>query len=122
MKIKKKIFFGIFIVTFIMLVIFNSCAQEKIGVGRTLTVGVWGSQESLVREYVVKPFEAETGATVELILGGSSGRFAAWSYCLGSTVIHHSSFIVHHSSSRVTDLDQQAGPSPGRSRSARWIA
>jgi putative spermidine/putrescine transport system substrate-binding protein len=50
---------------------------EKIGEGRTLVVGIWGAQqEELVREYVVKPFEEETGATVELILGGSSDRFA----------------------------------------------
>jgi putative spermidine/putrescine transport system substrate-binding protein len=50
---------------------------KKIGEGRTLVVGIWGAQiEDLVREYVVKPFEEETGATVELVLGGSSDRFA----------------------------------------------
>lgn len=50
---------------------------EKIGEGRTLVVGVWGDvQEELVREYVVKPFEEETGATVELILGGSGDRYS----------------------------------------------
>jgi len=49
----------------------------KIGEGRTLVVGIWGGpQEDLVREHVIKPFEEETGATVELILGGSSDRFA----------------------------------------------
>ncbi|HHU33353.1 MAG: ABC transporter substrate-binding protein [Zhaonellaceae bacterium] len=49
----------------------------KIGEGRTLVVGIWGGpQEDLVREYVIKPFEEETGATVELVLGGSSDRFA----------------------------------------------
>lgn len=50
---------------------------EKIGEGRTLVVGVWGAeQEELVREHVVKPFEEETGATVELILGGSGDRYS----------------------------------------------
>ena len=49
----------------------------RIGQGRTLVVGIWGGpQETLVREHVVKQFEAETGATVELVLGGSSDRFA----------------------------------------------
>lgn len=49
----------------------------KIGEGRTLVVGIWGGpQEELVREHVVKPFEEMTGASVELILGGSSDRFA----------------------------------------------
>ncbi len=47
------------------------------GEGRTLVVGVWGDiQEELVREFVVAPFEEETGATVELILGGSGDRFS----------------------------------------------
>lgn len=51
--------------------------DKKIGEGRTLVVGIWGGpQEDLVREHVIKPFEEETGATVELILGGSSDRFA----------------------------------------------
>ncbi len=50
---------------------------QRIGEGRTLVVGIWGAeQEELVREHVVKPFEAETGAKVELVLGGSSDRFA----------------------------------------------
>lgn len=49
----------------------------KIGEGRTLVVGVWGAeQEQLVREHVVKPFEEETGATVELILGGTADRYS----------------------------------------------
>ena len=49
----------------------------KIGEGRTLVVGVWGAeQEELVREHVIKPFEEETGATVELILGGSGDRYS----------------------------------------------
>ena len=49
----------------------------KIGEGRTLVVGVWGAeQETLVREHVVKPFEEETGAKVELILGGSGDRYS----------------------------------------------
>jgi putative spermidine/putrescine transport system substrate-binding protein len=49
----------------------------KIGEGRTLVVGIWGGpQEELVREHVISRFEAETGATVELILGGSSDRYA----------------------------------------------
>ena len=50
---------------------------ERIGEGRTLVVGIWGGpQEDLIREYVVRPFEEQTGATVELILGGTSDRFA----------------------------------------------
>lgn len=49
----------------------------RIGEGRTLVVGVWGGpQEDLIREYVVKQLEAETGAVVEMVLGGSSDRFA----------------------------------------------
>ena len=55
----------------------DSSSDAKIGEGRTLVVGVWGAeQEELVREYVVKPFEEETGATVELILGGSGDRYS----------------------------------------------
>jgi len=51
--------------------------EKKIGEGRTLVVGVWGGpQEDIIREHVIKPFEAETGATVELVLGGTSDRFA----------------------------------------------
>lgn len=51
-------------------------AAERIGEGRMLVVGIWGAaQEELVREHVIKPFEQETGARVELILGGSTGRF-----------------------------------------------
>lgn len=78
MKSKNKIFLGIFILVLLsMLMMFNSFAEKKIGEGRTLVVGIWGGpQEDLIREYVIKPFEAETGATVELILGGSSDRFA----------------------------------------------
>ncbi len=50
---------------------------KKIGEGRSLIVGIWGGPvEDLVREHVVKPFEEETGATVELVLGGSADRFA----------------------------------------------
>lgn len=76
MKAKNKLFLGIFILMLIMLM-FISFAQGKIGEGRTLVVGIWGGpQEDLIREHVIKPFEAETGATVELILGGSSDRFA----------------------------------------------
>lgn len=45
--------------------------------GETLTVGVWGGpQEDLVRNYVIEPFEEDTGAEVELVLGGSSDRYA----------------------------------------------
>jgi len=78
MKSKNKIFLGIFILMLLsMLMMLNSFAQGKIGEGRTLVVGIWGGpQEDLVREHAIKPFEAETGATVELILGGSSDRFA----------------------------------------------
>jgi putative spermidine/putrescine transport system substrate-binding protein len=55
----------------------TSTPAKRIGEGRTLVVGIWGGpQETIVREHVVKPFEAQTGATVELILGGSSDRFA----------------------------------------------
>jgi putative spermidine/putrescine transport system substrate-binding protein len=50
---------------------------EKIGEGRTLVVGVWGGpQEDLIRNNIIGPFEEETGASVELVLGGSSDRFA----------------------------------------------
>ncbi|MGI6612840.1 MAG: extracellular solute-binding protein [Fastidiosipila sp.] len=49
----------------------------KIGEGRTLVVGIWGStQEDIARELIIPRFEEETGATVELILGGSSDRNA----------------------------------------------
>lgn len=52
-------------------------AAPLIGEGRTLVVGVWGGpQEEIIREHVVKPFEAETGAKVEFVLGGSSDRYA----------------------------------------------
>ena len=55
----------------------SSAETARIGEGRTLVVGIWGGpQEELVREYVVKPFEEATGARVELVLGGSSDRFA----------------------------------------------
>jgi putative spermidine/putrescine transport system substrate-binding protein len=55
----------------------SAAPGAKIGQGRTLVVGVWGGpQEDLVREFVIKPFEAETGATVQLTLGGSTDRYA----------------------------------------------
>ena len=51
--------------------------EEKIGEGRTLVVGIWGGpQEEIVREYVIKEFTEKTGAEVELVLGGSSDRYA----------------------------------------------
>ncbi len=51
--------------------------EAKIGEGRTLVVGIWGAeQEELVREHVIKPFEEETGAKVELILGGAGDRYS----------------------------------------------
>ena len=54
-----------------------SAAEEKIGEGRKLVVGIWGStQEEIVRELLIPEFEEETGATVELIIGGSSDRNA----------------------------------------------
>ncbi|HDS29152.1 MAG TPA: hypothetical protein ENN96_01565, partial [Candidatus Acetothermia bacterium] len=54
-----------------------SVVGQRIGEGRTLVVGIWGAaQEELTREYVIKPFEQATGARVELILGGSTDRFA----------------------------------------------
>lgn len=52
-------------------------ATARIGEGRTLVVGVWGGpQEEIIREHVLKPFEAATGARVEFVLGGSSDRYA----------------------------------------------
>lgn len=51
--------------------------QPKIGEGRTLVVGIWGAeQEEIVREYLIPEFTKLTGADVELILGGSSDRYA----------------------------------------------
>lgn len=51
--------------------------QPKIGEGRTLVVGIWGAeQEEIVREYLIPEFTELTGADVELILGGSSDRYA----------------------------------------------
>jgi putative spermidine/putrescine transport system substrate-binding protein len=45
--------------------------------GETLVVGVWGGDiERLLREHVIGPLEAETGATVELLLGGTGDRVA----------------------------------------------
>lgn len=55
----------------------ESTPAGKIGEGRKLVVGIWGStQEDIVREFIIPRFEEETGATVELILGGSSDRAA----------------------------------------------
>lgn len=40
-------------------------------------VGIWGGpQEEIVREHVIKEFTEITGADVELVLGGSSDRYA----------------------------------------------
>ncbi len=45
--------------------------------GKTLVVGVWGGDiERLIREHVVAPLEKETGAKVELLLGGTGDRLA----------------------------------------------
>jgi len=45
--------------------------------GKTLVVGVWGGDiERLIREFVITPLEAETGAKVELLLGGTGDRVA----------------------------------------------
>ncbi|WP_176084759.1 extracellular solute-binding protein [Martelella sp. HB161492] len=45
--------------------------------GKTLVVGVWGGDiEKLIRDHVVGPLEQETGAKVELLLGGTGDRFA----------------------------------------------
>ena len=45
--------------------------------GRTLVVGTWGGDiERLLRTHVAEPLEAETGATVEFVLGGSGDRMA----------------------------------------------
>jgi len=51
--------------------------EEKIGEGRTLVVGIWGAeQEQIVREFLIPEFTELTGADVELVLGGSSDRYA----------------------------------------------
>lgn len=53
-----------------------SLAQDDFK-GKTLVVGVWGGDiERLIRQNVVGPLEAETGATVELLLGGTGDRVA----------------------------------------------
>ena len=45
--------------------------------GKTLVVGVWGGDiERLIRVDVVAPLEKQTGATVELLLGGTGDRLA----------------------------------------------
>ncbi len=45
--------------------------------GKTLVVGVWGGDiERLIREHVVAPLEKQTGAKVELLLGGTGDRLA----------------------------------------------
>ncbi|WP_210529962.1 extracellular solute-binding protein [Rubellimicrobium arenae] len=45
--------------------------------GQTLVVGTWGGDiERLLRTHVAEPLEAETGARVEFLLGGSSDRMA----------------------------------------------
>jgi len=45
--------------------------------GKTLVVGVWGGDiERLLRENVIGELEAETGAKVELLLGGTGDRMA----------------------------------------------
>ena len=45
--------------------------------GKTLVVGVWGGDiERLLRKNVVEPLEKETGAKVELVLGGTGDRLA----------------------------------------------
>ena len=55
----------------------SEAAATVDGTGRTLVVGIWGStQEEIVRELLIPEFEAATGATVELITGGSSDRYA----------------------------------------------
>lgn len=55
----------------------DTSTTEKIGEGRTLVVGIWGAeQETLVREHIIPVFEEQTGATVELILGGTGDRYA----------------------------------------------
>lgn len=51
--------------------------EVKIGEGRTLVVGIWGAeQEEIVRANLIPEFEELTGATVELVTGGSSDRAA----------------------------------------------
>ena len=45
--------------------------------GKTLVVGVWGGDiERLIRAHVVAPLEQQTGAKVELLLGGTGDRLA----------------------------------------------
>lgn len=50
---------------------------KKIGEGRTLVVGIWGStQEDIARDTTIPMFKELTGADVELIVGGSTDRYA----------------------------------------------
>ncbi len=52
-------------------------AQAQDFAGKTLVVGTWGGDiERLLREHVAGPLEAETGAKVEFLLGGSGDRMS----------------------------------------------
>lgn len=52
-------------------------AEAQDYAGKTLVVGVWGGDiERLIREHVIAPLEKETGAKVELLLGGTGDRVA----------------------------------------------
>ena len=51
--------------------------DERIGVGRTLAVGIWGgSHEQILKDVTIPLFEERTGAQVSLVLGNSATRFA----------------------------------------------
>jgi len=52
-------------------------AAAQSDAGKTLVVGVWGGDiERLIRAHVVAPLEQQTGAKVELLLGGTGDRLA----------------------------------------------
>lgn len=52
-------------------------AAPQIGVGRTLVVGIWGSeQEAIAKELIQPEFERLTGAKAELVPGLSLDRYA----------------------------------------------
>lgn len=77
--------------------------EDKIGEGRKLVVGIWGStQEEIVRELIIPKFEEETGAEVELVLGGSSDRNAM----LYSEIDNPSMDVVYLSKAQTEAADK----------------
>lgn len=57
--------------------LFGGVAEAQDFTGQTLVVGTWGGDiERLLRTHVAEPLEAETGARVEFLLGGSGDRIA----------------------------------------------